>query len=314
MKYLLAEQNRLFEINNTLNSFPECSGCYNWVNVFEGQVGYYDYVKEDLEKYDVVHINMVPASFARVVDAHNRLKNSSTKLVLNNDYLPEVWGKWKEDPMLYFNLQKLGDCVFGTEPIQTSQMIDGAFCIPHPTNTRQLRLFKSKGSNYLSVIYNNYDRNLYHTSLMTQRLKEEFKFKAKLLNYAKQNELHDYCKTYFDKIKGQIPFKEWIMELCTSKFAYVPHLYHGYNRAGVELACLGVPTVGSDRSYSLNVCFPDTVCNPLDFKKTRELFQKLHLEDEFREKISKQAREKAEFFNYANSKQRFLEMLESVKK
>ena len=214
-----------------------------------------------------------------------------------------------QDPLFYHNIQKLGDKVFGTEPIQVSQMIDGAYLIPHPTNTKELKLFKPSKSNHLAVVYNPYDKNLYHTTLMTQRLKDEFKLRAKLLNYIRPNKLEGYYRNYYDSMVGLIPFKEWIMEICTSKFGYMPHLFHSYNRAGVEFASIGIPVVGSDRSYSLQICYPDLICNPLDFKKTRELFSKLKNEN-FSEEISKKAKENAEYFNYENSKKRFMEMIE----
>lgn len=311
MKHLFVIGTETEIVKKIIYSSPQPSGSYNWINVFKSAIGNYNNIKERLEEFDVVHVNLVPSSFSMAMDASDRLKNSSTKLVFNNDYLPEIWQKWNYDPMVYFNIQKLADCVFGTEPIQVSQMIEGAHCIPHPTNTKEIKLFKGNGE-FLSVIYNPYDKNMYNTALMTQRLKDEFKLKTKLINYRK-NEIHGLCKNYFDKIRGPLPFKEWLMELCTSKYAYLPHLFHSYNRTGVELACLGIPSVGSDRSYSLNICYPKTVCNPLDFKKTKELFKKLE-RDKFRQEVVDYAREKSEFFNYKNSKERYIKMLDEVKK
>lgn len=314
MKYLFAAGNNVTEIREHITATPPQSGCYNWINVFEGAVANYQKVKDRLDEFDVVHINMVPGSFASIIDAHNRLKNSSTKLVLNNDYLPEVWEKWNQDPMLYHSIQELGDCVFGTEPIQTSQMIDRAITIPHPTDVKELkRINYQTNKNWMSVIYNVYDKNLYHTTLMQQRLKDEFKFKTKLLNYVTENKIHNYCSKYFDIIKGPLSFREWLMEMGTSEVGYMPHQYHGYNRAGVEYAALGVPVVGSDRSYSLEICYPELVCNPMDFKATKELFKQLQNKD-FKEHISEKAKERSEYFNYENSKKRFTEMLDKVKK
>ena len=314
MKYLQLVGNDSEYTNNVLSETPGGSGCYQWIKVFDGNYGKYEDIKENLEDFDVVHINMVPASFGNIVDAHTKLKNSSTKLVLNNDYVPEMWKEWKTDPLLYHNLQKLGDCVFGTEPIQTSQMIEGAHCIPHPTDTKGMKLFKGKlEGNTLGCFYNPYDKDLYHISLMANRLKDDFGFRTKLLNYGVQNELHGYCKKYYDRIVGIKPFFDWMMELASMKSGFMPFLYSGYNRAAVETACLGVPVVGSNRSYSINQCYPDLAVDPLDYKAIKEKFTKLK-NDSFRDRIVSDARDKSEFFGFSESKKRYIKMLEECDK
>ena len=115
------------------------------------------------------------------------------------------------------------------------------------------------------------------------------------------------------RLSPMVTAPEWLIEIATSKFGYMPHQYHGYNRAGVEYAALGVPVVGSDRSYSLQICYPELVCNPMDYNETRDRFEWL-TNDKFREEMSQQALEKSEYFNYNNSKKRFVEMLEKVNK
>ena len=87
MKYLFVCGKGMLKIAEIVSNAPQGAGCYNWINIFKGAVANYEKVKDKLEDYDVVQINVVPGSFGAVLDAHQRLKNSSTKLVLNNDYV-----------------------------------------------------------------------------------------------------------------------------------------------------------------------------------------------------------------------------------
>ena len=85
---------------------------------------------------------MSPLDFQTVIEIREELtktNNTHTKLVINNDYVCECWSEWGTMPAYYDSVQKLGDMVFGTEPHQVSNMVNGAFCIPHPTNTEWLK-------------------------------------------------------------------------------------------------------------------------------------------------------------------------------
>jgi len=121
-----------------LDEVPRRSGMYNWMFLFKGEMVPINEVSKDyLEKFDVVQVNLSPVDQVLVPEVRRILgNNSSTLLIANNDYVCEAWGKWGTHPLYYHQVQEVADAVFGTEPYQTSQLRDDAYCIPHPTWTR----------------------------------------------------------------------------------------------------------------------------------------------------------------------------------
>lgn len=117
-------------IKECLEEQPARSGMYNWIFVFNGEINTYSGIKGRLHEYDVIQTNMSPKDFQTVISIREELTrtgNTKTKLVINNDYVCECWTKWGLDPRFYDSVQRMGDMVFGTEPHQVSNMINGAF-------------------------------------------------------------------------------------------------------------------------------------------------------------------------------------------
>ncbi len=60
----------------------------------------------------------------------------------------------------------------------------------------------------------------------------------------------------------------------------------------------------------MNKCYPYTAIDPYDITKSRELIQKIIKDDDFKQKVIDTARENVDYYNYKNSKERFVKALE----
>jgi len=303
------------EIEQIFKEYPMRSGYYNWAKVFNADIAKYDKIKERLEEYDVVHINMSPANWWMILDAEKRLRNSSTKLVVNNDHVSEHWHKWRLDPMIYLKVQECGDLVFGTEPFQTSQMIDKAVCMPHPTDTKAIKIFKNSfKSNSVGILYHGYDPTEVQIQLMAQAIKKDLKCPVELWNYVQLKDEKTLFKNHFDKVHNQYSFSEFCMALMRNKVLLELAPYHTYGRITTEIACLKVPVVGSDRVGSMRHNYPFTSCDPYDHRKIRGYVKDLFENDSFKQKVVDTAYENVEYYSFENCKKRMLEHLEGVRK
>jgi hypothetical protein len=91
-----------------------------------------------------------------------------------------------------------------------------------------------------------------------------------------------------------------------SKIVYDPFTFHSYNRGIVDCAAMGVPVVGSDRTQSVNICYPFTKVDPYDVVKARKLIQRLIEDEEFYQKVVNHAKETVEIYNHENSMEKYL--------
>jgi hypothetical protein len=76
------------------------------------------------------------------------------------------------------------------------------------------------------------------------------------------------------------------------------------------MAAIGVPMVGSDRIESMRRCYPFTSHDPTDTKAMVNSLKKVLTDEKFRQKVIDYAKEACEYYNYKNSRERFLKALE----
>ena len=296
-------------IKKCLEEQPARSGMYNWIFVHKGEINTWGTIKDNLDDYDQIQMNMSPKDMILIPLIRRALKGSSTKLILNNDYVCEYWHQWDIDPYKYDRLQRMGDMVFGTEPHQVSQMIDGTFCIPHATNTKVL---KHLGSVYdedsVGFIFHWWAGDTYIGSRTLKKIQKKFGIKSsRVYGYWEQWDKMRKYKTYmFDDIAPLMRFPEFAQRIQGEKVIYDPNPCHTYGRNGVELACFRKPVVGSDRVFSYNKLFPDLVCDPFDYRATEKKF-KLALNNDKVQDILDKAYKDVEYFNYDNSRKRWKE-------
>jgi len=202
--------------------------------------------------------------------------------------------------------------VFGTEPHQVSNMVNGAFCMPHPTNTKWLkRMASDVKSDSIGYIFHWWEGGTYLPYRTLEKVKEKFGVKkSHIYGYKpKYDQMNKAVNMMWEKIMGLDDFPNYAQNVMGERCIYDPNPYHTYGRNGVEAACWGVPVVGSNRVFSYSKLFPELSCDPFDFNATMELFDIVFNQPEKLKKIMDRAYEEVEYFNYENSRKRFLEAL-----
>lgn len=287
------------------------TGLYQWLNVFNGEVKYPREVK-DYNDYDIVQVNLSTQDVPLIGTIREQLKkNGKTKLVVNNDYTTEMWGNSFISPYTLARELDYADMLFGTEYYQTTSLSELAhrktYVIPHPCDVRKLKqMLKIPQKNIISTIWRRYDNFSYVPYLAVRN----HGLTTQLIGYDKSIDRKTWLTTtLFDYVfAGTNCFDFW-EQLRESKIVYDPFTFHSYNRTIVECAAFGIPVVGSNRTQSVNICYPYTSVDPYDTLKARRLIEKLLTDEAFYKKVTEYAQKMSEYYNHLISKQRYLKAL-----
>jgi len=302
-------------IARALEEQPARSGMFNWIFAHRGEINAFNQIKDNLEDYDQVQVNMTPVDMPFIPEIRRRLRNSSTKLILNNDYVPECWNRWQIDPYKYDNIQRMGDMVFSTEPHQVSNMLDGTFTIPHPTNTKYLKRMGTDldaGQKSVGFLYHWWHGESYIPSRMLNKMKEKgLVGKTTVYAYKESADLmRKFNRFMFDKKAELMDFPDYMQRLQGESVIYDPCAYHTYGRNGVEMACVGKPVIGSNRVWSYNKLMPELTVDPYDYKDTERVFKFVREQPDKVKEIMARAKKEVEWFNYENSVKRWKDACE----
>jgi len=284
------------------------TGLYQWLNVFNGEVKCPRDVL-DYSKYDIVQVNMSKQDIGTITDIREEIgKDSKTKLVLNNDYTTEMWGSTFEQPNVIGRESHAADMIFGTEYHMSTAMTEmtGRTCyiIPHPADVRRLKsLAPVPTKHVISTIWRRYDKNAFIPHFITRN----HGLTTQLIGFDKNQEPKTWAITpLYDYVFAGTNYFDFCDQMRESKVVFDPFTFHSYNRAIVDCASLGVAVVGSNRTQSVNLCYPYTAVDPWDVKAAREMIDKLLTDEEFRNKVIQTAKTNAEFYNHENSLERYL--------
>jgi len=296
------------------------TGLYQWINVFKGEIKYPRDVI-DYNDYDIVHVNMSTQDVYLAANIRDKIdKNSKTKLVVNNDYTTEMWGNSFNSPDTMAREINKADMIFGTEYYQVTALAEitgrKVFIIPHPADVKRLKLMPEiPKKNIISTIWRRYDNHFYIPSLVVRN----HGLTTQLIGYDKNvNKKTWLTTTLFDYVFAGTNCFDFQDQMRESQIVYDPFTFHSYNRAIVECAAMGVPVIGSNRTQSINVCYPFTKVDPYDVNGARKLIEKLLTDEKFKKKVIDHARETVEYYNHINSMEKYLmaldESLEEEKK
>lgn len=319
MKYCTVANKITPEMQACINEMPRRGGFYNWMFLFRGEIRTYDDIlnSNDFEKYDVLHFNGAPSDQILVNEARRKIGwNSDTKIVLNNDHVCEVWDGFKVHHLHYMQAQRNADMVFGTEHHQTSNLIDGAFTIPHPHWIHMLKRWgRPDIKQSIGFLYHWWESKSFIPGIWSYKLKDRgIQHRSKLYAYIPKVDMNTWTKQQFDELIGGKEYPDFVDDFISNNFVVDYCGYHTYGRTSVDMAAIGVPMIGSNRIESMNRCFPELAIDPLDGKKFVELATRLWTDEEFYCDIIEKARKRVEFYNYVNSKRRFLGALEEVER
>jgi len=303
-------------MKKALDEVPRRGGYYNWLFLHKGEMLPFSQ-DIDFEKYDVVSMNMSPVDQVLVPQVRAKIpKSSSTLLILNNDYVAEAWTTWGTHPIHYENIQALGDVCYSTEPHQVSLMREGTYTIPHPhwiKTLKHLNVQWNHSSNNIGAIYHWWSGKSYIESLLFYKLQRKYpKLWSRLYAYYGKDEMRRWQKVLFNEQMKLLPYPEYLRSLATNKFLLENCRYHTYGRNTVDTAALGIPSVGSDRVFSMKLCWPEMCCDPIDGKKMMEIMEKVIKGGSWLDKQLDYAYEACEHFNYQNSRERYMSMVEET--
>jgi len=109
-------------------------------------------------------------------------------------------------------------------------------------------------------------------------------------------------------------YPSYLYALNSCEMVYEPTTFHTYGRNTVDTACLGIPSVGSQNVFSMKHCFPEMACDPMDINKTVTIMDKVLKDKEWLQQQLDYAKQAVEYFNYDNSRERYLTALEESRK
>ena len=288
------------------------TGLYQWLNVFDGDVKYPRDV-DDFNKYDIIQINMSTQDLPLINTIKSQLNpnNTRTKIVVNNDYTTELWGASFPHPDTLAREIQNADMIFGTEYFQVSTLSElvkrKVFIIPHPADVRRLKSLPSiEKKPIISTIWRRYDNFSYvpHFAVRNHGLT------TRLIGFDKDKDSRTWLTTsLYDYVLAGTNFFDFTSQLKESMIVYDPFTLHSYNRAGVDCAAMGVAIVGSNRTQSMNVCYPYTTVDPYDTASARVLINKLLTDKEFYNTVIETAKKNVEIYSHDNSAMLYMNSL-----
>jgi hypothetical protein len=165
----------------------------------------------------------------------------------------------------------------------------------------------------IGYTYHWWEQKSYIPGIWNYKLRDEEGLKIRTRLYAYMNAAEDKnraTKQMYDEIYSGMMYPDFIEHFISNKVCVDYCSAHTYGRTSVDMAAIGVPMVGSDRIESMRRCFPMTSHDPFDGKSMITSIKRLWTDDKFHDDVITTARVNSEFYNYKNSKQRFLAALE----
>jgi len=292
------------------------TGLYQWLNVFNGEVKQPRDVI-NYKDYDIVQVNLSTQDIHLANDIREELgEKSDTKLVLNNDYTTEMWGVSFPNPSTIYREVQGADMLVGTEFYQVTALteISGRKCyiLPHPGDIKRLKsLAPIPKKEIITTLWRRYDRFVYIPHLVVRN----HGLTTQLIGYDKKFDKKTWLTTtLYDYVFAGTNYFEFCNQMRESRLVYDPFTFHSFSRATIDTAALKVPVVGTNRTQSMNVCYPHTIVDPYDVTTARKLITKILEDKEFHDKVVNTAYERVEFYNHENSRERYLAALSDALK
>jgi glycosyltransferase involved in cell wall biosynthesis len=283
--------------------------------------------KDDFENFDIIHLTLAGVNVQLVKDIREVLGNSSsTLLILSNDYAFENFENGFEWPTDMHEAAKCADFIFIQEPTQLGlwQHIVKEYIhkpwtvpvIPHPVNTEALKALYVKPENRLDMavyVYHKYERQIQIPSMLLDDLGIPTLMMGYLDAYALRQgrgQGRTLPAGFFNFNAGWLdwPTYSYILRHCTVGLEY--YVVHSYGRVPQEYACLGIPAVCSNHSYTSTILYPGTCFSPYDLSAMRKSLERLVKDQEFWKQTADYASEKVETMNWQHSVENLLKALE----
>lgn len=271
----------------------------------------------ELDQYDIVQMNVSGKDLETIPEIIEKTKNTSTKLVINWDYAIENFSNCIPTTMrTLFRAIKGADCYFATEKKSAyllSLIADKEVTImPHPCDVQYIKSIKpiEDLGNVMAVLHR-YNQ----LSLFPYFVFKDIENKTYLANYQKQLDPNTYKteQCYYGFVENK-NWTEFLQAMKSTQIIYDTHTCSVYGRIAIESAALGIPTFGSNLSECMERLWPQTQAYPYDLQKLREIFKKLHDSEKFRNEVVEHAQNNIDYYDIPACKNRYMTMIEAVKK
>lgn len=289
------------------------SGLWQWSITFDkyGKKGDVRLLrrKEDLEEYDVIHINMTAGNLALPQMVRDEIgNNSDTKLVVNVDFDVMQWGANWQYPTLLTKAVDHADMLFHVEStganILEHALNRKVYTLPHPVDV--VGLDKYKKTEREPTIVTMWHRYIPDAATPYIAQKDIGLYRVLLGYTGKVPTLPMY-----DFVYQRRDYIRTIETMSAAKFGC--DLYPGrtFGRTLIEFAALAVPCVCSNTIESANKCFPNLTIDPFNVKKAHELYTTLIDNDDKYVAAYEYAYEAAMYYSQKNCYDRFVDVMEN---
>jgi len=307
------------------------TGCYQWIQLFNGDAkdwkeffgnkydGTKESIKKQLEEYDILMINLDNTDQRLVYEVREYLGNSSsTIIVVNQDHAPEIWNQCLNFLPDYRQAILHSDKVFATSPIAQKlmqvQMKDErqVHLCPHPCETHILKHMKSVyDSDHLLCFWHRYTGG---ESLIPYITTRDVYPRVSLCGYMESADLwKQQTTTMFKSIIPSLNYPDFIKLLIEAKAAFEPFKSYSYGRNTCDSAAVGLPVVGSNTLYSMQINYPLTNFDTYDVQNNQAKLNEILKEGQFRNEVISLAQFNVEYFGHKESRNRFMSMIEDMK-
>jgi ubiquinone/menaquinone biosynthesis C-methylase UbiE len=269
------------------------SGLWQWSLAFDehGKKGDVRLLrrKEEIEEYDIVHINMTSGNLPLPQMIRDELgDNSNTKLVVNIDFDVMQWGANWQYPTLLTKAIDCADMIFHVESTGASILEHvlnrNVHTLPHPVDV--------VGLDCTLPYFAQKDIPLYRV----------------LLGHTGKVPTH----SMYDFVYEPRPFIDTIETMASATFGCDLYPGRSYGRSVVEFAALAVPCVCSNTIEASRRCFPALAIDPFDVAGAHKLFETLIDDTDKTVDIYKYAYEAAGYYSQKNSYERMVEVIEEL--
>lgn len=318
----------------------ERPGLYNWCRLFNGEVlpwADFQFGRRRLDEFDIVHCNLAGLDIPLVKQVREALpRSTSTKLVVNLDYGLEVMQYATNDPLEILGALLEADFILAVEPahagfieflLKTSGRPTKIQVIPHPQDSETIKKPFPEGmflpydqrGDILMTHFHRYDSHVFIPVMLMQNLPKTqsgVNFTRALVGYAAEtSEKAKMLASIIHNLEMRkclemiLPMQSWqtymrfamTVDLCLDYYSISSH-----GRVQEDMACIGVPCVSTNYSYSATKLYPEITHDPRDIKGMRASLEKLITDPEFYSRIAEFAYNEVDFYSFSRSRERLL--------
>lgn len=266
--------------------------------------------KEEIEEYDIVHINMTAGNLPLPQMIRDEIgDNSDTKLVVNVDFDVMQWGANWQYPTLLTKAIDCADMIFHVESTGASILEHvlnrKVHTLPHPVDVDGLDRYKRTDREpTIATMWHRYVPDC----TLPYFAQKDIPLYRVLLGHTGKVPTH----SMYDFVYEPRTFIDTIETMASATFGCDLYPGRSYGRSVVEFAALAVPCVCSNTIEASCRCFPALAIDPFDVAGAHKLFETLIDDTDKTVDIYKYAYEAAGYYSQKNSYERMIDAVDDI--